>query len=78
IADGVRHQVLQELGQQRRIAQMHGGSIWCEAENGPGATFILEVPLAEARPVPSAASAVPHSTRTAEQQAEGSGRLAEV
>lgn len=57
---------------------MHGGSIWCEAENGPGATFILEVPLAEARPAPSAASTVPHSTRPAEQPGQGSGRLAEV
>jgi CheY-like chemotaxis protein len=62
----------------RRIAQMHGGSIWCEAENGPGATFILEVPLAEARSAPPAASAIPHSARPAEQPGEGSGRLAEV
>ncbi|MGO8654459.1 ATP-binding protein, partial [Rhizobium ruizarguesonis] len=62
----------------RRIAQMHGGSIWCEAENGPGATFILEVPLAETRSTPPAASAIPHSARPAEQPGEGSGRLAEV
>ncbi|MBY5829974.1 response regulator [Rhizobium ruizarguesonis] len=62
----------------RRIAQMHGGSIWCEAENGLGATFILEVPLAETRSTPPAASAIPHSARPAEQPGEGSGRLAEV
>ncbi|MHC2457072.1 signal transduction histidine kinase [Rhizobium leguminosarum] len=58
----------------RRIAQMHGGSIWCEAENGPGATFILEVPLAEVRSTPPAASVIPHSAKPAEQPGEGSGQ----
>ncbi|EJZ22545.1 response regulator [Rhizobium sp. Pop5] len=62
----------------RRIAQLHGGSIWCEAEDGPGATFIVEVPLAEARSEPPAASAVTHSAKPAEHLGEGSGRLAEV
>ncbi|OWO93770.1 hybrid sensor histidine kinase/response regulator [Rhizobium esperanzae] len=62
----------------RRIAQLHGGSIWCEPEKGPGATFIIEMPLAEARPAPPAASAVPPSLKPAEQPAEGPGRLAEV
>ncbi|RWX13093.1 response regulator [Rhizobium hidalgonense] len=62
----------------RRIAQLHGGSIWCEAETGPGATFILDVPLAETRLEPPPAAAVAHSGKPAEQPGEGAGRLAEV
>lgn len=62
----------------RRIAQLHGGSIWCEAESGPGATFILDVPLAETSTAPPAVSAIPHNSKPAEQPGEGAGRLAEV
>ncbi|ULR43536.1 response regulator [Rhizobium sp. K102] len=62
----------------RRIAQLHGGSIWCEPEKGPGATFIVEIPLAAARPAAPAASAAPPSAKPAEQPGEGAGRLAEV
>ncbi|PDT18426.1 hybrid sensor histidine kinase/response regulator [Rhizobium sp. J15] len=62
----------------RRIAQLHGGAIWCEAGNGAGATFIVEVPLAAAKPQAPAASPVTHNARLGEHLGEGSGRLAEV
>ncbi|MEB3042806.1 response regulator [Rhizobium mulingense] len=62
----------------RRIAQLHGGAIWYEPEKGPGATFIVEIPLAAARPAAPTASAVPPSAKPAEQPSGGSGRLAEV
>lgn len=62
----------------RRIAQLHHGSIRCEAKKGAGATFIVELPLAEARIAPPAASATPHSAKSAGQPGEGTGRLAEV
>ncbi|OWV72107.1 hybrid sensor histidine kinase/response regulator [Rhizobium sp. R634] len=62
----------------RRIAQLHGGSIWCEAGNGPGATFIVEVPLAVVKPQAPAVSPVTHNARLGEHLGEGSGRLAEV
>lgn len=62
----------------RRIAQLHRGSIRCEAKKGPGATFLVELPLAQARIVPPTASAAAHSAKPAEQPGEGSGRLAEV
>ncbi|OWV69152.1 hybrid sensor histidine kinase/response regulator [Rhizobium sp. R339] len=62
----------------RRIAQLHGGSIWCEAGNGSGATFIVEVPLAAVKPQAPAVSPVTHNARLGEHLGEGSGRLAEV
>jgi signal transduction histidine kinase len=61
----------------RRIAQLHGGAIWCEAKTGPGATFIVELPLARA----NAAEPIIVSTEQSVKPAETSerlGRLAEV
>lgn len=62
----------------RRIAQLHHGSIRCEAGKERGATFIVELPLAQARITPPAASVAAQSAKPVEQPGEGSGRLAEV
>lgn len=62
----------------RRIAQLHDGAIWCEAKEGPGATFILDVPLAQAAIAAPAPSATAESTKRADQPGESTGRLAEV
>jgi signal transduction histidine kinase len=62
----------------RRIAQLHGGAIWCEARKGAGATFIVEVPLARAAIAAPARSAAVETARPADQPGESSGRLAEV
>lgn len=60
----------------RRIAQLHGGAIWCEGGSGEGATFILEVPLAQsAGPAPERIPAT-HIVRPHPTGADG--RLAEV
>lgn len=60
----------------RRIAQLHGGAIWCEEGRSRGATFIVELPLAR----PTALSGPSDGLRQerAEQDAERPLRLAEV
>ncbi|WP_112942802.1 MULTISPECIES: response regulator [unclassified Rhizobium] len=60
----------------RRIAQLHGGAIWCEDADGGGTTFIMELPLAlsEADRAPKGAA----SPRQEEQRADRIGRVAEV
>ncbi|MFP3542862.1 response regulator [Rhizobium sp. SIMBA_035] len=62
----------------RRIAQLHGGSIWCEAKTGRGATFVLELPLANSMSAEAAAQTGPQAVRAIEQPQEAKGRLAEV
>lgn len=62
----------------RRIAQLHAGSIWCEAKPGPGARFILEVPLARTATAQPATSPAMGTTRHVDQSADNAGRLAEV
>jgi signal transduction histidine kinase len=60
----------------RRIAQLHGGAIWCEdAENG-GTTFIVELPLALPAAAETAVDAL--NPQRAEQRTDGIGRVAEV
>jgi CheY-like chemotaxis protein len=61
----------------RRIAQMHGGSIWCEAENGRGRRSSWNCRLPRRGPCHQAGPSRTAQER-AEQQAEGPGRLAEV
>ncbi len=61
----------------RRIAQLHGGAIWCEARDG-GAIFILEIPLAQAAVAAPATMPAAQSVRHSDQATEGTGRLAEV
>ncbi|APO66373.1 sensor histidine kinase/response regulator hybrid protein [Rhizobium gallicum] len=61
----------------RRIAQLHGGAIWCEARDG-GAIFILEIPLAQAAVAAPATMPAAQSVRHSDQATEGAGRLAEV
>lgn len=61
----------------RRIAQLHGGAIWCEGKEPVGSTFIVELPLA--RPAATASTTVPDGQGAkAVPPAEGSSRLAEV
>ncbi len=62
----------------RRIAQLHGGAIWCEAKTGRGATFVLELPLANSMSAEAAAQTEPQAVRAIEQPQEAKGRLAEV
>ncbi len=62
----------------RRIAQLHGGAIWCEAKAGRGATFVLELPLARSMPATAARGAEAQAARVSEQSADTGGRLAEV
>jgi signal transduction histidine kinase len=62
----------------RRIAQLHGGAIWCEAKTGRGATFVLELPLANSMSAEAAAQTGPQAVRAIEQPQEAKGRLAEV
>lgn len=62
----------------RRIAQLHGGAIWCEAKTGRGATFALELPLANSISAEAAAQTGPQAVRAIEQPQEAKGRLAEV
>jgi len=62
----------------RRIAQLHGGAIWCEAKAGRGATFVLELPLANSMSAEAAAQTEPQAVRAIEQPQEAKGRLAEV
>jgi CheY-like chemotaxis protein len=62
----------------RRIAQLHGGAIWCEAKTGRGATFALELPLANSMSAEAAAQTGPQAVRAIEQPQEAKGRLAEV
>ncbi|TCU18819.1 response regulator [Rhizobium sullae] len=62
----------------RRIAQLHGGAIWCEACGGEGATFILEVPLALAAAAAPMAMPAAQSVRPHEHATEATRRLAEV
>jgi signal transduction histidine kinase len=60
----------------RRIAQLHGGAIWCEDGKGGGATFLVELPLAlsgDAR-----APDDPLGQKLTEQRPEQIGRMAEV
>lgn len=61
----------------RRIAQLHGGAIWCEGKEPVGSTFIVELPLA--RPAATASTTVPDGQGAkAVPPPEGSSRLAEV
>nr|WP_210296592.1 response regulator [Rhizobium sp. BK399] len=62
----------------RRIAQLHGGAIWCESRQATGSTFVVELPLA--RPAASASANVPygHAANVLSPAPEGSPRLAEV
>ncbi|MBB3656207.1 signal transduction histidine kinase [Rhizobium sp. BK650] len=62
----------------RRIAQLHGGSIWCEAKSGRGATFLLEIPLAEISAKQPAARQQPHPAKASDHTNQSRGRLAEV
>ncbi|KQV32669.1 histidine kinase [Rhizobium sp. Root1203] len=58
----------------RRIAQLHGGAIWCEEGRSRGATFIVELPLAR----PAAPSRPYDGLRQERADAERPLRLAEV
>jgi signal transduction histidine kinase len=60
----------------RRIAQLHGGAIWCEGGEDGGTTFIVELPLA----LPAAAELPVNglNPQRTEQRPEGIGRVAEV
>lgn len=61
----------------RRIAQLHGGAIWCEGKEPVGSTFIVELPLA--LPAATASTTVPDGQGAkAVPPPEGSSRLAEV
>ena len=62
----------------RRIAQLHGGSIWCEAKTGRGATFLLEVPLAETSGGQPITRKQPPTAKASDHASESRGRLAEV
>jgi CheY-like chemotaxis protein len=62
----------------RRIAQLHGGSIWCEAKTGRGATFLLEVPLAKISGDQPVTSEQPQAAKASDHTSESRGRLAEV
>ena len=42
---GGEHQTGLGLAISRRLAERHGGRIWAEAPNGPGARFVLALPL---------------------------------
>lgn len=62
----------------RRIAQLHGGAIWCEGKEPVGSTFIVELPLARP-PAATASTTVPDGQGAkAVPPPEGSSRLAEV
>ncbi len=63
----------------RRIAQMHGGAIWCEGRSGEGATFILEIPLARSaaaapQRMPSTQAMRPHATGASRQTCRSAAR----
>ncbi len=62
----------------RRIAQLHGGSIWCEARAGRGATFLFEVPLSRTAGERPDVSEPPQTVKAVDPASESSGRLAEV
>jgi CheY-like chemotaxis protein len=62
----------------RRIAQLHGGSIWCEAKTGRGATFLLEVPLAETSGGQPITRKQSPTAKASDHASESRGRLAEV
>jgi CheY-like chemotaxis protein/two-component sensor histidine kinase len=62
----------------RRIAQLHGGAIWCEPRTGRGATFILELPLAQSSATVPAVISEQQPVRAADHSQEATGRLAEV
>jgi signal transduction histidine kinase len=60
----------------RRIAQLHGGAIWCEDGKDGGTTFIVELPLA--RPDAAATPIDTLGSERAGQRPAGMGRVAEV
>ncbi|KRB58937.1 histidine kinase [Rhizobium sp. Root708] len=59
----------------RRIAQLHGGSIWCEQRSERGSVFIVEIPLASPAEQPSSSAA--ESGKPIERSADPA-RVAEV
>ncbi|MEZ2132248.1 MULTISPECIES: response regulator [unclassified Sinorhizobium] len=62
----------------RRIAQLHGGSIWCESRAGQGATFVVAIPDAGARSAGKADVQTVLRPETAGVFSQEPGRLADV
>src|SRR5262249_44728085 len=62
----------------RRIAQLHGGSIWCEPKAGQGATFIVAIPEARSASTQTVKVKSARHSETSDVFYQEPGRLADV